>query len=389
MKSSSPAARVYLDHNATTPLDPRVLEEMLPWLRDEHGNASSIHSWGIAARTAVERARRTIARAINARPEEIIFTSGGTEANNIAIRGFAMAAFQAGQPLRLLTSNADHPAVRETVQSVAALLGFEAVELPVDGEGRLAPEVVEGACSDGPCLAATLAANNEVGTINDIKAIIARTRPKAPSISHVDAVQALGRIPIDVGRWGCDSAAFSAHKLYGPKGVGALYRRSGVRLLPLLTGGGQEGKLRAGSENVAGIVGFGAAVRLAVEDLDAESRRLSALRDRMWEMIHHRIPQSIRNTPVAGALPGTLNVSFPGQDGRALVRMLDERGFAISAASACSSSGSTVSHVLRAITDDEARQRGAIRISLGRSTTSEALDGFVEALEAVVAAGRD
>jgi cysteine desulfurase len=275
--------------------------------------------------------------------------------------------------------------VRETLHDLARLFSLPLTELRVDGQARLSPESIAEHSVEEGVLLALLAANNEVGSLNDVKALCEACDAKGNIFRHVDAVQALGKIPIDVRRWNCDSAAFASHKVYGPKGVGFLFLRAGRPLDPISTGGGQEARLRGGTENVAGIVGMAAAVRLSVAELEAESTRLARLRDLLWELLKMNVPSACRNTPMADALPNTLNVSFPGWDGRALVRELDERGFAVSAASACSSSGTAISHVLRAMTSDELRQRGAVRFSLGRSSTEGAVRGLASAVAALAA----
>lgn len=383
----------YFDHNATTALDPGVLEAMLPWMTAPvQGNASSLHAAGVEARVAIERARRTLARLLNAeRPESILFTATGTEALNLAIRGVVDARWRPGsEPVALAIGTIEHKAVVDTARALEAQGRARVAWLPCDGEGRYDPERVGKMIPQETALVALMHANNEVGSIQPTAELVRACRAVAPRVAVlVDAVQALGKVPVDVAVWDADLVAVAAHKIHGPRGAAALVVREGIELVPQSTGGGQESGLRGGTENVAAIVGFAEAARRALDRLAEEARRLGPLRETAWRAIAARVPTAVRNSPAHEVLPNTLNVSVPGLDGRALVRALDERGYGISAGSACTSTGEATSHVLAAMfPHDPARARGAIRISLGRDTTAAGVGGLVEALADAVASLR-
>jgi cysteine desulfurase len=365
----------YFDHNATTPVASEVLEAVSLCLGQVYGNASSIHYFGQLAKQRLEAARRQVAALIGCAPAELVFTSGGTEANNIAVLGVVRAA---GGPKHVISSAIEHPAVlgpcaqleREGVQVTRVRVGPSGIVDPGDVRGALRPETA---------LISIMHANNELGTIQPIGEI-ARIAHEAGVPLHVDGVQALGKIPVDVRKLGADLYSMSAHKLYAPKGCGALYIRKGIKLAGIAFGGHHERDRRPGTENVPGIVGFGAAAELA-------SGRFmdGALRDRLEDAVLRRIPGTTVNGYQDGRTPNTTNIQFDAIDGEAMVIALDLRGFAVSTGSACSSGAITPSHVLTAIGLSADRARSSIRFSLGHSNTAEQVDELVEALEASVA----
>jgi cysteine desulfurase len=371
----------YFDHNATTPVAPEVLETMVSCLGQVYGNASSIHHFGQAAKQKLEAARRQVAALIHASPAEVVFTSGGTEADNLALFGMVRAA---GRPqAHIIVSSIEHPAVLAS----AAQLEREGVAvtcLPVSANGTVDPEGVRRAIRPGTVLVSIMHANNELGVVQPI-AEISRVTSEAGVPLHVDGVQALGKIPVDVDTLGVDLYSMSGHKLYAPKGVGALYMRKGTKLAPTAFGGHHERDRRPGTENVPGIVAFGAACELAGRTLAAESERLAALRDRLENSVLGRISGVGVSGRYATRTPNTSNIYFDGVDGEAMVIALDLRGFAVSTGSACSSGAITPSHVLTALGLSADRARSSLRFSLGRATTAEQVDALVDALEASVA----
>ena len=361
---------VYLDHQATTPLDPRVLEAMLPWLTRDFGNAASRqHAFGWTAESAVAAARDEIAATLGAGPGEVVFTSGATESNNLAILGAARAARERGN--HVVTSAVEHRAVLDPCRQLAAE-GFEVTVLAPDPTGRVAVEAVAGALTRRTVLVSLMAANNEVGTLNPVEEIAFLCAGRG-ILFHTDAAQAFGKVPLDVTR-GVALASLSAHKLYGPKGIGALYVRARPRvaLSPIVFGGGHEGGLRSGTLNVPGIVGFAAAVRIAREGGDAERIRLAALRESLDAAIHGALDGVTRNGNPAEALPGNLSLSFAGIDGERLIGSL--RDLAVSSGSACTTASAEPSHVLRALGVPEALAKATIRFGLGRFTTRAEVD---------------
>ena len=363
--------RIYADHNATVPLRSEVLQAMLPFLREQCGNASSVHAWGRRARCAVEAARAEVAALVGARPADVVFTSGGTESNNLAIRGLERTR---GRTV-VVTSPIEHASVR---QSVAALAGdgYEVRSAAVDGAGQVAPDTVAALLDDGVALVTVGWANNEVGTIQPIEAIGAACAARGIPL-HVDAVQALGKIPIDVR--GVALLSLSAHKIGGPQGVGALVARSDIGLRPLLRGGDQERGRRAGTENVAGIVGFGAACRLVGAELGAAAEVCIAMRERLWDGLRAAVPDVVRHgADGPDCLPNTLNVSFGGVRGEALVAALDLAGVAVSSGSACAAGAGEPSHVLLAMgyRPDEAGRM--LRFSMGRTNGPDDVARIVE-----------
>jgi cysteine desulfurase len=370
----------YFDHNATTPVAPEVLETMVPCLGQVYGNASSIHYFGQAAKQKLETARRQLAALIHANPAEVVFTSGGTEADNLAVFGVVRAASRTHA--HLIVSAIEHPAVL----ACAAQLEREGVavtRLPVGDGGTVDPEDVRRALRPETVLVSIMHANNELGTVQPI-AEISRIAHEAGVPLHVDGVQALGKIAVEVDALGVDLYSMSGHKLYAPKGVGALYVRKGTKLAPLTFGGHHERDRRPGTENVPGIAAFGAACELAGRTLAAESERLSSLRDRLETRVLKRISGTGVNGARGNRTPNTSNIYFDAVDGEAMVIALDLRGFAVSTGSACSSGAITPSHVLTALGLSADRARSSLRFSLGRSNTAEQVDALVDALEASV-----
>ncbi len=367
--------QVYLDHGATSPLRKEALEAMLPFLQERYGNPSSLHSPGRKVRTAIERAREETALALGAEPEEIIFTSGGTEANNIAIRGAAQARRGKGH---LLTSSVEHHAVLDVCRELAGE-GFEVTLLPVDRYGLVSPETVARALKPETFLISVMTANNEVGTVEPVAEIGALARERG-ILFHTDAVQAVGQLPVDVSEMKVDLLSLSAHKFNGPKGVGALYVRRDTPLTPLYSGGGQERQLRPGTENVPGIIGLARALTLAVEELPEKSRRLKALRDRLIEGLL-AMGDAVLNGHPSSRLPGNVNVSFNYIEGEALLLGLDLEGVAASSGSACTSGSLEPSHVLMAMGLGLQLARGSLRLTLGRGNS----DGCVDYVLAVLA----
>jgi cysteine desulfurase len=369
---------VYFDHNATTPLAPEVTETVVSCLGQTFGNASSIHYFGQAAKQRLEAARRSLASLIHANPTEIVFTGGGTEADNLALLGLARAAAaRHGTPGHLITSAIEHPAVLSTCTQLERD-GFEITRLRVGSDGVVDPADVSAALRPDTALISVMHANNETGVIQPI-AEIGRIAREAGVPFHVDGVQVLGKLPVDVKALGVDLYSMSAHKLYAPKGVGALYVRKGVRLQPLLFGGHHERDRRPGTENVPGIAGFGAAADLASKHA-LESARIAELRDRLEQDVLDRIPDAGVNGR-GPRVPNTANIYFDGIDGEALVIALDLRGFAVSTGSACSSGAVTPSHVLTAMGLPAERARASIRFSLGIGNTAEQVDALTRALE--------
>jgi cysteine desulfurase len=374
--------RIYLDHNATTPLDPRVLEAMLPVLRNGFGNPSSIHWYGQQARALLDEARGHVARLIGATPSEIVFTASGTEADNMALRGAAAAA---RAPRRKVVYSAiEHHAVVNTARALAAE-GRPVEVARVGSDGLVDLDDLRARVDEDTAVVAVMRANNETGIIQPIEAV-ARIAHDAGAIVHCDAVQAAGKIPLDVRALDVDTMALSAHKFYGPKGVGMLYVRRGTRLEPWVRGGSQERNRRAGTENVAGIVGLGRAAALASDDLLAEAPRLQGLRDRLEEKLL-AVPGSRRNGD-GPRVPNTANVSFDGIEAESLLMALDLAGIAVSTGAACAAGAVEPSHVLRGMGLPAERVQGSIRLSLGRSTTAEAVDRAADAVAAAVAKQR-
>ena len=361
---------IYLDNHATTQVDPRVLEAMWPWFADRVGNAASVsHSFGTAAASAVEVARGHVASLIGASPEEIIFTSGATEADNLALKGSVLTA----APSHLVVNAAEHRAILDPARRLKRQ-GIQVTVLPVDGEARLDVDSLAEVVTPSTTMVSAMLANNEVGTINPIADVVRFCRGQGV-LTHTDAAQAVGRIPVDVAALDVDLLSFTAHKLYGPQGVGALYVRKTdppLRLTPQIEGGGHERRLRSGTLPVALLVGFGEACRVAALDLNAEFARLSGLRDRLQNRLLHDLDGVDVNGCVTCRLPGNLNVSISGVDGDALMAGLE--GVAVSSGSACSSADPQPSHVLRAMGLDDQLVRASLRFGVGRFNTEEQID---------------
>ena len=373
--------RTYLDHNATTPLAPTVLETVTTVLREQFGNASSVHMFGQMAKAQVDGARAAVADLIGARPQEIVFTSGGTEADNLAIRGAAEAAGP-GRKRHLIASAIEHEAVLKTLKALSRR-GWTTTLLPVDESGIVVPDALEAALTDETVLVSVMHANNEIGTVQPIAELAAMARRRG-ALFHTDAVQSAGKLPIAVDRLGVDLLSLSAHKLNGPKGVGALWVRRGVRLVASQTGGGQERNRRAGTENVPGIAGFGAAARNAAAALDGRPADVGALRDRLETGILDNVPGAVVNGDRGRRVSNTTNISFEGVEAESLLIALDLEGVAVSTGSACSSGTLEPSHVLRAMGCSPHRTQSSIRFSLGLGNTAEQIDRVVEILPRVV-----
>ena len=373
--------RIYLDYAATTPTHPDVVKAMLPYFTDAFGNPSSIHSSGQEAKAAVEEARGRIADFIGARSDEVAFTSGGTEADNLAIKGVTLA--REGRGNHIITSSVEHHAVIETCKFLERR-GYRVTYLPVDEYGLVDPEDVKRAITDKTILISVIQANNEMGTIEPIAEIGKITR-EAGIYFHTDAVQAVGHIPVDVGELGVDLLSMSAHKLYGPKGVGALYIRKGTKLAPLIHGGGQERGRRSSTENVSGIVGFGKAVGLAQQEIAAGAQGLTFLRDKLIRGILERIENTHLNGHPSKRLPNNVNVSVDFIEGESIILNLDLEGICASTGSACSSTSLEPSHVLLALGLSPEQAHGSLRFSLGKWTSEEEIDRVLEVLPRVVA----
>ena len=381
----------YFDHNATTPVAPEVVEAMVPYLGTEYGNASSIHRFGQIAKAAVERGRTQLAELIHCEPGELVLTSGGTEADNIAVLGALGAARAAGRAdLHVITSTIEHPAILRTCQAIERE-GVAVTYLPVDKEGFLEPGDVRRALRPETFLVTVMHANNEIGTVEPIEEIAAITR-EAGVLFHTDAVQTTGRIPVDFQQMGVDLLSLSAHKFYGPKGVGALGIRKGVTLRPILFGGHDDRDPRPGTTNVAGVVGIGAAAQLAAKRLASEASRLGALRDRLEREVLSRIEGAGVNGPLVDAndgrcrrVPNTTNLYFDYIEAESLVIALDLDGLACSTGAACAAGAIEPSHVLTALGAPAERARASIRLSLGRANGDDGVDALVAGLEKAVA----
>lgn len=371
---------IYLDHAATTYTDPRVLEEMLPYFTEIYGNPSSIHETGRKAGKAVATARDQVAAAINAKPQEIYFTAGGTESDNWAL-SIALAG-KDKKDCHIITSAIEHHAVLHACQQLEKE-GCQLTYLPVDEYGRVSVDSVAKALKPNTVLVSIMAANNEIGTLEPIKEIGALLKDK-PALFHTDAVQAMGAVPVDVEDWGVDMLSMSAHKFYGPKGVGALYVRKGVRMISFIHGGAQERKHRAGTENVPGTVGMGKAIELARENLTEESARLTKLRDKLINGIIDRIPEIRLDGHPTERLPNNVHFCFKYIEGEALLLSLDAEGIRGSSGSACTSGELDPSHVLLALGLDHGTAHGSLRLTLGHATTEEDIDYVLDTLPGIV-----
>jgi cysteine desulfurase len=380
MKNARP---VYLDYQATTPTDPRVLEAMLPWFTEKFGNPhSTSHGFGREAADAVEAARAEVAALIGADAREIVFTSGATEANNLALKGAARFRRQHEGRDHVVTLATEHKCVLESARALEAE-GFSVTYLPVEADGLVRPESLEAALTERTALVSVMAAHNEIGVLQPVAALAERAHARGAWF-HSDAAQAAGKIPLDVASMGIDLLSISGHKLYGPKGVGALYvrRRPRVRLLPLIDGGGQERGMRSGTLPTPLCIGLGRACALAAAEMEAEAARLRVLRDRLLAGLSRKVPDLRVNGSMAQRLAGNLNLGFPGLDAVELLAACE--GVALSTGSACSSAEVEPSYVLRALGVDEATAKGAVRLALGRFTTQADIDYAVDALAAAV-----
>lgn len=378
-----PLTPIYLDHAATTAARPEVVEAMLPYFSTYYGNPSCTYGLGKASRDALDEARRTLADILGCRPREVVFTGGGTEADNLAVVGMARAL--AGEGRHLVTSAVEHHAVLHTVKALSEE-GRRVTVLPVDGHGRVDPADVDEAIEDGTTLVSVMHANNEVGTLQPIREIGAICRRRGVAF-HTDAVQTFGHLPTRVADLGVDLLSLSAHKLYGPKGVGALYVRKGLRPAPLQHGGRQERGLRPSTENVPGIVGLGVAARLAAEEMEAERRRQTALRERLTAALL-ALPDVRLNGHPTERLPNNVNVSAAGVEGEALNLRMGLKGIGTSTGSACTTGSPSPSHVLTAMGIEEPWLSGNLRMTLGHGTTEADVDACARAYAEIVAALR-
>jgi cysteine desulfurase len=373
--------RIYMDHSATTPVAPEVLEAMLPYFSEKFGNASSLHSFGLEAKEALEESREKVAGLLGAKPEEIIFTAGGTESDNLALKGIARKNQKSGK--HIITTRVEHPAILECCRKLEKE-GFEVTYLPVTNEGLVEIATLESAIRSDTILISVMHANNEVGTIQPLEEI-GRLAAEKDIYLHTDAVQSVGKIPTDVNKLGVDLLSLSAHKLYGPKGVGALYIRNGTRLESIIQGGGHERGLRSGTENIAGIVGLARAADLAGETMTMEAERLTRLRDRLAELVLLKVKEAWINGTMKMRLPGNLNFGFKYVEGESLLLFLDSKGISVSTGSACSSHKLEPSHVLLSLGLKPEECHGSLRITLGRSNTLEEVDyvalGIAETVE--------
>lgn len=367
---------MYLDHNATTPLRPEVLEAMLPYLGKHFGNASSYYRLGREAKNALEQSRAVIARCIGAQPPEIVFTSGGTEADNLALRGAAHALREKGD--HIITSAIEHHAVLRTCEDLQRD-GFTITRVPVDGTGRVNPDDMKRQISGKTILISLMQVNNETGVIQPVDEV-GKIAQETGIIFHTDAVQAAGKLPIDVTRHSVNLLSLSAHKLYGPKGIGALYVRRGTPLQPAMTGGHHEHNLRAGTENIAAIAGFAKALSLASEQMETTVHRIAVLRERLESQVMFRIADVQINGSGASRVSNTSNMSFLSIDGESILLHLDLRGICASTGSACTTGTPEPSHVLTAMGVPAGSAQGSIRFSLGKDNTEQEIDMVVDAL---------
>jgi len=376
----------YLDHAATTPLVPEAKEAILSALEDNFGNPSSVHAAGRSAREAVEVARERVAQAIGGGPSEIVFTGGGTEADNLAIKG---ATYKLrGNGNHLIVSAFEHHAVLEAAEWLEHQ-GYELTRVPVTSDGFVDPDAVAAAVRSSTLLVSVMAVNNEIGTIQDLAAIVSAVKRANPNtLVHTDAVQALGKIPVDVSGWSVDLASFSAHKLGGPKGVGALYVRSHVPVEAIVHGGGHERGLRSGTLNVAGIAGFGASAEVAAKEVYEETERLLPLRGELLDGIQAVVPDVVMNGGLHNRVPNNINICIPGAEGETLLLLLDQAGIACSSGSACQSGALDPSHVLLAIGVPRDLAEGSLRLSMGRTTTAADVEAVLEVLPDIVARAR-
>jgi cysteine desulfurase len=378
---------IYLDYAATTPVDPRVLEAMLPYFRETFGNPSSVHRYGQKAEAALESAREIVATALNCRSDEVIFTSCGSESDNLAIRGAALAMRDKTGAKRILTSRAEHHAVSKTAEQLEKHYDFQIEWLETDETGMIRPATVERAISGETALVSVMYANNEIGTVNPIGEIAEVCHTLGVPF-HTDAVQAAAYLPLDVQRLWVDMMSLGAHKFYGPKGVGALYVRNGTPIFPTQTGGGQESGLRAGTQNVPYIIGFAEALRLAVEERDQRIAHIQPLRDRIIGAVLEEIPDSHLTGHPEQRLPNHASFAFKNVDGNLLLTLLDAAGFACSSGSACKTGNPEPSEVMAAVGLSREWGLGSLRVTLGTGTVPADVDSFLEALPPLVEQAR-
>ena len=383
--TASQRKRIYFDHSATTAVLPEVHEAMVPYFLERYGNPSSIHSFGREAKVALEDARRKVAGLLNAEPEEIVFTSGGTESDNLALKGVAMCEGRRGG--HIVTTGIEHHAVLEPCEWLKRF-GFEITHVPVDSEGLADVGDIEGAIRSDTVLISVMMANNEIGTIQPVREIGAIARSKGVPF-HTDAVQAIGKLPIDVKADNVDLLSLSAHKFHGPKGVGALFVKKGTRIEPIIHGGGQEGGLRSSTLNVAGAVGLGKASEIAKRDLEPTSQKMRAIRDRIIKAVPELVPNSYLNGHSTKRLVNNANFRFDFIEGEGLILQLDFKGIATSTGSACSTGSLEPSHVLLALGLKHEEARGSLRITLGRENTQEEAEYLLEVLPGIVSKLRD
>ena len=375
--------QIYLDYAATTPVDSRVLEAMRPFFNASFGNPSSVHRYGQAAEAAVDSARETVASVLNCRPEEIIFTSCGSEADNLALRGAALALRERTGANWILTSHVEHHAVNKTAEQLEKYYAFQVEWLDVDEHGKVTPEAVKKAICDRIALVSVMYANNEIGTVNPIREIAAICRENG-ILFHTDAVQAAAYLDVDVQKLGVDMLSLGAHKLYGPKGVGALYVRKGTPLVPHLTGGGQEYGLRAGTQNVPYIVGFAEALRLAKEERERRTAHVQPLRDHIIGRVLEEIPDSKLTGHPTERLPNHASFVFKDVDGNLLLTLLDAAGFACSSGSACKTGNPEPSEVITSLGFSRDWALGSLRVTLGKDTSPADIEAFLQALPSLV-----
>jgi len=372
--------KVYLDHSATTPVHPEVLEAMLPYYKEKFGNPSSIHEYGRVAKTALEEAREKVAKLFNCSPYEIYFTSGGTESDNLAIKGVAFANKKKGK--HIITSSVEHHAVLESCKFLKKE-GYEITYLPVDRWGLVDPNDLRKNIKDDTILVSIMHVNNETGTIQPIEELVRIAKEKGVYF-HTDAVQSAGKIPIDVQELPIDLASISGHKIYGPKGVGAIYIRKGTRIIPLSHGGHHERSRRAGTENIPGIVGLGEAVEMALKDMDKHNKHLKNLTETFFKKLKETVKDIQLNGHPEKRIPSTLNISFKGVEGESIILSLDMKGVAVASGSACTSGSLEPSHVLSAMRIEPAVTQSSIRFSFGTENTPEDADYVIGVLPEII-----
>ena len=372
---------IYLDHNATTPVDSEVAEAMRPYFCENFGNSSSVHQFGRDAKVSLETAREKIAAFINCEPSELFFTSGGTESDNIAVLG---TAFQwQTKKNHVIVGSSEHHAVLEPAEWLHHKHGFAFDKLSVDREGRVSANTLKWLITDQTSLVSVMHANNETGTIQELNELTSVCREKN-ILFHTDAVQSIGKIPVDVKKLGVDMLSLTGHKIYGPKGAGALFIRQGIKISPLFYGGSHEKKRRPGTENIACIVGLAKALEIAGKKMEDDAQRLGSLADYFIDTVASRIPHTSINSPRNNRIPQTINLSFAGAEGESIVLSLDMEGIAVSSGSACTSGATEPSHVLVAMGIDRIVAQGAVRFSLGRSTTKDQIERVLNVLPSII-----